>query len=120
MDVIHFKTAENYEPEMNWKRTSLCNQKDISVEHFIKPAGHASPRHAHTNGQVLFILQGKLVIITDKDEQLLEVGDAVYIPGNEEHVVKNPLQEISVGVDIFVPGRSFDFWLKKRQIRDHP
>jgi quercetin dioxygenase-like cupin family protein len=113
VEVIRFGNAKSYEPEKNWKRVSLCQQKDISVEHFIKPPGHASPRHAHVNAQVLLVLEGKLTITTDNAEQLLEVGDAAYIPGNEPHVVKNPLQQVSVGVDIFVPGRSFDFWLKK-------
>jgi quercetin dioxygenase-like cupin family protein len=113
VEVVRFRQAEQYEPEKNWKRVSLCSQKDISVEHFIKPPGHASPRHAHFNAQVLLVLEGKLTVTTDDAEQLLEVGDAVYIPGNEPHVVKNPLQQPSVGIDIFVPGRLFNFWLKQ-------
>ena len=115
MKVVRFRQAEQYEPEENWKRVSICSQKDISVEHFSKPPGHASPRHAHANAQVLIVLEGKLTVTTDDTEQLLEVGDAVYIPGNEPHVVKNPLQRPATGIDIFVPGRSFDFWLKNRQ-----
>ena len=114
MIVVHFDSAENYEPEKDWKRVSLCNQDDISVEHFVKPPGHAAPRHDHPNAQVLIVLKGKLAIITDDGEQVLGEGDAVYIPGNEPHVVKNPLPDRSVGIDIFVPGRSFDFWLKRK------
>lgn len=114
MKVIHFNTAENYEPEKDWKRVSLCNQPDISIEHFVKPAGHASPKHEHPSAQVLVVLSGNIVIITDTDEQLLNAGDAVYIPGNESHIVKNPLATPSVGLDIFIPGRSFDFWLKRK------
>jgi quercetin dioxygenase-like cupin family protein len=114
MKVIHFNTAENYEPEKDWKRVSLCNQPDISIEHFVKPAGHASPKHEHPSAQVLVVLSGKIAIITDTDEQLLNAGDAVYIPGNESHIVKNPLAAPSVGLDIFIPGRSFDFWLKRK------
>lgn len=114
MKVIRFNTAENYEPEKNWRRVSLCSRPDISIEHFIKPAGHASPRHEHPNAQVLVVLSGKISVITDTEEQILNEGDAVYIPGNESHVVKNPLSTPSVGLDIFVPGRSFDFWLKRK------
>ncbi|MBN2180844.1 MAG: cupin domain-containing protein [Sedimentisphaerales bacterium] len=114
MKVIRFKSAETYEPEKNWKRTSLCNQKDISIEHFIKPPKHASPRHDHPNAQVLVVLEGKLSITTDDDEQVLGEGDAVYIPGGQSHIVTNPLDVPSVGLDIFVPGRSFDFWLKRK------
>ena len=115
MKVVHFQEAESYEPERDWKRVSLCSEDDISVEHFVKPPGHASPRHEHPNAQVLVVLNGKLSIITENDgEQELIEGDAAYIPGGEPHVVKNPSDRPSSGIDIFVPGRSFDFWLKRK------
>ena len=113
MHVIRFNNAETYEPEKDWRRVSLCNQKEISIEHFVKPPGHASPRHEHPNVQVLIVVKGKLVITTDDDEQELSENDAVFIPGNQPHIVTNPLDVPSVGIDIFVPGRSFDFWLKR-------
>jgi quercetin dioxygenase-like cupin family protein len=116
MKVIRFKSAERYEPEKDWKRVSLCSENDISIEHFVKPAGHASPRHDHPSAQILIVLKGKLSIITEADgEQVLEEGDTAYIPGDESHIVTNPLDEPSVGIDIFVPGRSFDFWLKRKR-----
>jgi quercetin dioxygenase-like cupin family protein len=115
MKVIRFKEADTYEPEKDWKRVSLCSQNEISIEHFVKPAGHASPRHEHPNAQVLIVVKGKLVITTDDDEQELGENDAVFIPGDQPHIVTNPLDVPSVGIDIFVPGRSFDFWLKRKQ-----
>jgi quercetin dioxygenase-like cupin family protein len=114
MHVIRHTKAETYEPEADWKRTSLCVQPDISIEHFIKPPRHSSPKHEHTNAQVLVVLEGKITVVTDSDEQTLDAGDAVYIPGSESHVVSNPLDTPSVGLDIFVPGRSFDFWLRRK------
>jgi len=114
MKVIYFTNAESYEPEKNWKRVSLCNEKIISVEHFVKPPKHTSPSHDHPNAQVLIVLEGKLSVINEKDEKIvLNKGDSVFIPENEIHVVKNMLDEPSIGIDIFVPGRSFDFWLKR-------
>jgi len=116
MRIIRFSEAERYEPDENWQRSSLCDENDVSIEHFVKPPGHASPRHSHPNAQVLVVLDGKLTIaIGDEDEQVLGVGDTAYIPGDEEHVVGNPLDKTSSGLDIFVPGRSFDFWLKRRR-----
>ena len=114
MQIIRFNEAQTYEPEKDWKRASLCNQEDISIEHFVKPPRHASPLHDHPNAQVLVVLKGQMAVETEKDgEQVLSEGDAVYIPGGEPHVVTNVLDEISVGLDIFVPGRSFDFWLNR-------
>jgi len=115
MKVVRINDAENYEPEKDWKRISLCGECDISVEHFVKPPGHSSPDHGHPNSQVLIVLEGKLVITTENDGgHELGVGDAAYIPGNEMHIVSNPLDVPSRGIDIFVPGRSFDFWTKRK------
>ena len=115
MKVVQFKQAETYEPEKNWKRSSLCNEKEISVEYFEKPPFHASPLHSHSNAQILIVLQGQLSVVDDTGcEEMLDEGDTVFIPGDELHMVKNPLDEKSVGLDIFVPGRSFDFWLKRK------
>ena len=113
MKVIRLASAETCEPEQAWKRASLCNQKDISIEHFAKPARHASPRHEHPSAQVLVVLTGKLTITTDTETETLAEGDCVYLPGHEPHAVINPLDVPSTGLDIFVPGRSFDFWLKR-------
>ncbi|MGQ9663133.1 MAG: cupin domain-containing protein [Kiritimatiellia bacterium] len=113
MKVIRYAQASSYEPEKDWKRTSVCCEKDISIEHFVKPPHHSSPRHEHPNTQVLMVLKGRLVISTDTEQQELGEGDTVYLPGGEPHVITNPLDEPSVGIDIFVPGRSFDFWLKR-------
>ena len=116
MKVIHLNEADRYEPQPNWERTSLCAESDISIEHFVKPAGHASPRHDHPNAQVLVVLQGQLAILDADDvEHTVNKGDPIYIPGNESHIVKNPLDTPSIGLDIFVPGRSFDFWLKRKK-----
>ncbi len=93
MKIVRFSSAESYEPEKDWKRVSLCSEEDISIEHFMKPPGHASPMHDHPNAQVMVVLKGKLAIATHEGgEQVLAEGDAVYIPGNEPHVVKNLLK----------------------------
>lgn len=115
MDVIYFQYSEKYEPQKDWVRSSICNKSDISIEHFVKPPKHSSPAHSHPNSQVLYVLQGEIIVKTKDDEQKLKSGDTAYIPGGENHTVINPLNTVSIGLDIFVPGRSFDFWsnLKK-------
>ena len=119
MKVIRFDSAETCQPDPGWKRVSLCCEKDISIEHFVKPPRHASPRHEHPNAQVLIVIKGELAIVTDSDgEQVLTEGDAAYIPGNEGHIVANPLDRECIGIDIFVPGRSFDFWARRGKSKD--
>ena len=116
MNIVRFAEAQRYEPEKDWKRLSLCNEADISIEHFVKPAGHASPHHEHPNAQVLVVLEGQIEVRTDDGQKaVLGEGDSVYIPGGEPHVVTNLLDKPSVGLDIFIPGRSFDFWLQRKR-----
>ena len=113
MKLIKITEGESYEPEKDWKRISLCNQPDISIEHFIKPPHHHSPKHSHPSAQVLVVLKGKIAVTGESESCELGEGDTIYIPGDEEHVVSNLLDTVSIGLDIFVPGRSFDFWLNK-------
>lgn len=116
MKIVRFENAESYEPEENWKRVSLCNECDVSIEHFVKPPGHSSPLHDHPSAQVLVVLDGALTVVDgDGTEETLHAGDSVYFAGGEPHTVKNPLDRTSTGIDIFVPGRSFDFWLKRKK-----
>jgi quercetin dioxygenase-like cupin family protein len=119
VNIIRFDEAESYEPEKDWKRVSLCSEADISIEHFVKPAHHASPHHEHPNAQVLVVLKGKIEVRTDDGQEVvLGEGDSAYIPGGEPHVVTNVMDEPSVGLDIFIPGRSFDFWLQRKRRDD--
>jgi len=116
MNITRFKDADRYEPEPNWKRVSLCGETGISIEHFTKPPRHASPKHDHPNAQVLVVLEGRIKVETDADgEHVLEAGDSAYFPPGEAHIVTNALNVPSAGIDIFVPGRSFDFWLKRNR-----
>ncbi|BAI81158.1 conserved hypothetical protein [Deferribacter desulfuricans SSM1] len=117
MKVVKYDSAKRYQPEKGWERISLCEESDISIEYFVKPPKHSSPKHNHPNSQILIVLEGQLSIWTEKDgEVLLNKYDTAYIEGDEVHIVTNPLDTPSVGLDIFVPGRSFDFWLKKKDL----
>jgi quercetin dioxygenase-like cupin family protein len=114
MKVVRFESAAAYEPEKDWRRVSLCNEPALSIEHFVKPPHHASPRHEHPHAQVLVVLEGRLSVTDGQGrEEILERGDTAYLAGGEPHVVTNALDTPSVGLDIFVPGRPFGFWTRR-------
>jgi quercetin dioxygenase-like cupin family protein len=114
MKVIRFADARRCEPDPGWRRAALCDGKDISIEHFVKPPRHLSPRHSHPQAQVLVVLEGEIAVITDGEGRVvLGKGDTAYVAGDEPHVVENVLDVESVALDIFVPGRSFDFWQER-------
>jgi quercetin dioxygenase-like cupin family protein len=112
--AIHVEDAEKYEPEKGWLRASTCREENISLEYFVKPPKHSSPLHKHPQEQVCVVIKGMMRVRNEAgDEYLLKQGDAAYFAANEPHAIENATDERSVGVDIFVPGRSFDFWLKR-------
>ena len=114
MKVITFSSAERYDPEPDWERVSLCAEPSVSIEHFTKPPRHASPLHNHPQAQVTIVLRGKMIVRTGAGEQaVLAEGDAAFFPADEPHLIVNALDEPSIGIDVFAPGRSFDFWLKR-------
>ncbi len=113
MHAIFFSSAKKYEPQKDWKRVSLCDQTPISIEYFEKPPFHASPEHSHENVQVLIVLKGKMSVKSKDSEVSLSENDCVFIEPNEPHIVTNLLPEVSIGLDIFVPGREFNFWLNR-------
>jgi quercetin dioxygenase-like cupin family protein len=116
MKVVHIEKAETCEPDPGWKRASLCSGSDVSVEHFVKPSGHASPLHHHGAAQVCIVTEGRMKVRCGSGEEaILGPGDAAYFAPNEPHSVENARDEPSTGIDVFVPGRSFDFWLRRGQ-----
>jgi quercetin dioxygenase-like cupin family protein len=110
MTPVEFDAAESYEPEDGWKRVSLAGSDRFSFEWFEKPPGHASPMHDHENEQVCVCLQGELTVETESASVTLGPHDSVHLDAWESHRVVNTGDEPAVGLDVFAPGRSFDFW----------
>ncbi len=110
MRPVDFDDAETYEPEEGWRRVSMAGSEKFSFEWFEKPPGHSSPMHDHENEQVCLVLGGELTIYTEDDEVTLEQYDSVWLDAWESHRVENTGDERAVGLDVFAPGRSFDFW----------
>lgn len=110
MDLVTFDDADTYEPEPDWERRSFAGNDDVSVEYFEKPPGHSSPMHDHDNDQVCLCLRGELTVITPDDEATLTQHDSAYLTGGEPHRIVNHGESTAVGIDIFAPGRDFDFW----------
>lgn len=110
MKEVRFEAAETYEPEEDWKRVSLAGSDRFTFEWFRKPPGHSSPMHDHENEQVCLVLDGELTIYTENNDVTLEPYDSVWLDSFESHRVENTGDETSIGLDVFAPGRSFDFW----------
>lgn len=110
MEHVPFDEAETYEPEVGWRRVSLAGSDQFTFEWFEKPPGHSSPMHDHENEQVCLCLKGELTLYTEDDEVVLEENDSVLLSSWESHRVANESDERAAGLDVFAPGRGFDFW----------
>jgi quercetin dioxygenase-like cupin family protein len=115
MEPVEFASAETYEPEAGWRRVSLAGSDRFSFEWFEKPPGHSSPVHNHENEQVCLVVEGELTVYTGEENgetKSVSLGpfDSVWLGSWESHRVENTGSGTAVGIDVFAPGRSFDFW----------
>lgn len=110
MEAIDFADADSYEPEDGWRRVALAGSEAFSFEWFEKPPGHSSPMHSHENEQVCICLDGELSVETPESTVTLGPFDSVYLASEESHRVENTGEERALGLDVFAPGRSFDYW----------
>ena len=113
MKSERFDEAETYEPDEGWRRVALAGSDRFSFEWFEKPPGHSSPMHDHENEQVCLVLEGELTIVTETGEVTLGRYDSVWLESWESHRVENTGDSLAVGLDVFAPGRSFDFWTER-------
>ena len=110
MEPVPFDEAEVHEPEEGWRRFAMAGNERCSLEWFEKPPGHASPTHDHENEQICVVFEGELTVHTGDDSATLGPYDSVRLESGEPHRVVNAGEEPAVGVDVFVPGRSIEFW----------
>ena len=54
----------------------------------LAPGGH-SPRHSHEWEHEIFIHKGKGAVLNNGEWVSVESGCSIFIPGNEEHQMKN-------------------------------
>lgn len=110
MERVDFDEAETHEPDEGWQRRALAGSERFSFEWFEKPPGHSSPTHSHENEQVCLCLSGELTVHAEERSVVLGAYDSVHLGADEPHRVENESDERAVGLDVFAPGRSFDFW----------
>ena len=115
MEYVAHDEAESYQPDEGWRRVSLAGSDQFSFEWFEKPPGHSSPMHDHENEQVCLCLEGELTVVTEEDSVTLQENDSVLLEANETHRVENDGEELAVGLDVFAPGRDFDFWTDREE-----
>ena len=68
------------------KNTSTRN---LSIQISEVPVGSEQPIHKHEPEQCYYIIKGKGLMIIEEGTKEVFAGDAVYIPSNSKHGIKN-------------------------------
>jgi quercetin dioxygenase-like cupin family protein len=78
--------------------------KNMSVAKYSLKKGSSAPIHHHSVEQATMIMQGRLLLIIEDREIVLEAGDLVFIPPNTPHGGGEALEDV-VTLDFFSPPR---------------
>jgi mannose-6-phosphate isomerase-like protein (cupin superfamily) len=75
----------------SWMLISPQNSstQNISVQVSEIPIGSEQPVHDHDPEQCYYVIKGRGLMIIEKETREVTAGDAVYIPPNKKHGIKN-------------------------------
>ncbi len=75
----------------SWMLISPQNSstQNLSVQISEVPVGSEQPLHNHEPEQCYYIIKGKGLMIIEGESKEVTIGDAVYIPSNLKHGIKN-------------------------------
>ncbi len=68
--------------------------KTISMQISEIPVGSAQPVHNHDPEQCYYIIRGEGLMIIEEEAREVRAGDAVYIPSNMKHGIRNPGDDV--------------------------
>jgi len=54
----------------------------------VRPGGH-TPLHEHQHEHEVFVVDGQGAVVCEGQEQAIEKGFAVFVPGGQKHCFKN-------------------------------
>ncbi len=75
----------------SWMLISPKNSstQNLSIQISEVPVGSEQPIHNHEPEQCYYIVKGKGLMIIEDESREVFIGDAIYIPSNLKHGIKN-------------------------------
>ncbi len=96
MKIFHYTDVEAKDAEggssklkVRWLITKETGAENFAMRLFEMEAGGHSPLHSHKGEHEVFILEGEGLVVGGKEERKFKAGDAIFIPSNEKHQLKN-------------------------------
>jgi quercetin dioxygenase-like cupin family protein len=101
--VLTHTDAKSSQPESGLTRRVLAYNDKLFVAEHIMEKGWAGAVHSHPHDQAVYIVRGKIRVISQGKTFDLGAGDAFVVRGGIEHGA-SAIEE-SVVVDVFTPCR---------------
>jgi len=85
------KSTGNLPALNSWMLVGSRNSsaQSVSIQVSEIPVGSEQPLHHHMPEQCYYIIKGKGLMIIEEEMHEVCAGDAVYIPSNKKHGIKN-------------------------------
>jgi mannose-6-phosphate isomerase-like protein (cupin superfamily) len=74
--------------------SQISSTRSISMQISEIPAGSEQPVHNHDPEQCYYIIKGRGLMIIEDETREMNAGDAVHIPSNKKHGIKNIGNEV--------------------------
>jgi len=86
----------------------------LSIQVSEVPIGSEQPVHKHEPEQCYYIIRGKGLMVIEDESEEVTAGDAIYIPPNKEHGIKNVggevLEYLTANSPVFAKGYEDSLW----------
>jgi len=96
MKIFHYTDIEAKDAgagtsklNVRWLISKEIGAKNFAMRLFEMDAGGYSPLHSHSWEHEVFILEGEGLVVGGQEEKKFKAGDAIFIPSNEKHQLKN-------------------------------
>ena len=93
----------------------------VSIQISEIPINSEQPLHRHAPEQCYYIIRGRGLMIIEREERVVEAGDAVYIPSNNDHGIKNigseVLEYLTANSPAFDPDYEKALWPNKSSLK---
>ena len=90
------------------------SSKNLSIQISTIPKGSAQPVHAHDPEQCYYIINGRGLMIIEDETREVTSGDAIYIPSNKKHGIKNigdmALEYLTANSPVFAKDYEESLW----------
>jgi quercetin dioxygenase-like cupin family protein len=101
MEIFHYQDVEEKRAEkgsfglrVRWLITKEIGAQNFAMRLFEMQPGGYSPSHGHPWEHEVFVLEGKGIVVDDKEEKKFGAGDVIFISSNEKHQFKNNGEKI--------------------------